>query len=188
MKKVIIINGHGAPMMSMDNKRILEDVKAQLQDVEIVTLAELYPDFKIDVEKEQTRLLAADLIVFEYPIWWYSAPSILKKYVEDVFAMGFAFGPGGDKLKGKKFIDSFTCGAPEKNYLPGASGEDIEKMALPMKATCWLCGIEYLGQIGTYGAMYYGLDTKEELDAVNAKMDNHAARLINLIKSVCHGN
>lgn len=69
MKKVIIINGHGAPMMSMANKRILEDVKAQLQDVEIVTLAELYPDFKIDVEKEQTRLLAADLIVFEYPIW-----------------------------------------------------------------------------------------------------------------------
>ena len=118
MKKVIIINGHGAPMMSMDNKRILEDVKAQLQDVEIVTLAELYPDFKIDVEKEQTRLLAA-------------APSILKKYVEDVFAMGFAFGPGGDKLKGKKFIDSFTCGAPEKNYLPGASGEDIEKMEFP---------------------------------------------------------
>ena len=78
MKKVIIINGHGAPMMSMANKRILEDVKAQLQDVEIVTLAELYPDFKIDVEKEQTRLLAADLIVFEYPIWWYSAPQSSK--------------------------------------------------------------------------------------------------------------
>lgn len=99
MKKVIIINGHGAPMMSMDNKRILEDVKAQLQDVEIVTLAELYPDFKIDVEKEQTRLLAADLIVFEYPIWWYSAPSILKKYVEDVFAMGSRSDPAVTNLK-----------------------------------------------------------------------------------------
>jgi len=32
------------------------------------------------------------------------------------------------------------------------------------------------------------LDTQEELDAVNAKMDDHAAKLINLIKSVCHGN
>lgn len=184
MKKILIINGHGAPSMSMANKRILETVKEQIPEAEIVTLAELYPTFNIDVEKEQQRLAEADVIVFEYPIWWYAMPSILKKYVEDVFTMGFAYGNSGDKLKGKKLIASFTCGAPEKNYQPGACGEDIDKMALPIKATCWLCGIEYIGEVGSYGAMYYGLNSQEEIDAVNGKMADHAAKLVSLIKGL----
>lgn len=73
MNNVLIISGHTDLATSVANKTILETLARRLPEAEIVKLDELYPDFKINVEAEQQRLLRADIIVLQYPLFWYSA-------------------------------------------------------------------------------------------------------------------
>lgn len=80
MKNVLIISGHTNLSASVANKTILDTVHKLLPEVEIVKLDELYPDFRINVEVEQQRLLKADIIVLEFPVFWYSAPSSMYSH------------------------------------------------------------------------------------------------------------
>ena len=68
MKNVLIISGHTDLATSVANKTILETLANRLPKAEIVKLDELYPDFKINVEAEQQRLIRADIIVLQFPV------------------------------------------------------------------------------------------------------------------------
>lgn len=110
----MIISGHTNLAASVANKTILETLNERLPEAEIVKLDELYPDFKIDVEAEQQKLLRADIIVLQFPLFWYSAPSILERWMEETFRHGFSHGSTGDKLKGKKLILSSQREHPKR--------------------------------------------------------------------------
>lgn len=61
-----------------------------------------------DIEEEQSLITESDLLVMIYPVWWWSAPAILKGYIDRVFTDGFAFhyeshGPVG-LLKNKQAL------------------------------------------------------------------------------------
>ena len=92
MKNVLIISGHTDLSASVANKTILDTVHKELPEAEIVRLDSLYPDYKINVEAEQQRLVKADIIVLEFPVFWYSAPSILERWMEETFKHGFSHG------------------------------------------------------------------------------------------------
>lgn len=85
MKKILIVSGHPDLNDSFANKTILEEVHKLLPEAEIACLDKLYPDFQIDVQKEQERLLRADIIVLQYPLFWYTAPSLLHRWIEKDF-------------------------------------------------------------------------------------------------------
>ena len=87
-----------------------------MPDAEIDHLDKLYSDGKIDVKAEQEKLLRADTIIFQFPIYWFKCPHLLSKWFEEVFVHGFAFGINSYKLEGKKFILSFTMSGKEKEY------------------------------------------------------------------------
>lgn len=181
MKKVLIISGHTDLKHSVANKTILDELEKKLPQAEIVLLDALYPDFKIDVEKEQQRLLNADIIVFEYPVFWYSWTSLLHRYVEDVFLHGFSHGSTGDKLKGKKLVLSFTTGAPEAAYTKEAMGITLDDLQSPTKATCNLTQMEYAGAIYTCGVSYGNRTDASMIAQQEAVCREHAARLIKFI-------
>ena len=96
MPNVLIVSGH--PRTGDDsvaNKTILEELTSLLPEAMIDHLDELYPDYVFDVEAEQAKLAAADVIVLQYPQWWYGWPSLLQKWVEDVFGGVADDGSGG---------------------------------------------------------------------------------------------
>ena len=91
MKKVLIVSGHSNIQHdSVVNSLILKQVKQALPQVEIDLLCELYPDFKIDVAAEQAKALEADIIVFQFPLYWFAKPSILTLGRRSVLARLFA--------------------------------------------------------------------------------------------------
>ncbi|GAL18790.1 NAD(P)H oxidoreductase YRKL [Vibrio maritimus] len=118
MSQVLVISGHPELDSSYTNKVILNQLSDNISDIEVRRLDTLYPDYKIDVEAEQQAMIKADVIVLQFPFYWYSMPALLKKWMDDVFSFNFAYGPEGDKLKGKDFILSFTVGGPEESYDP----------------------------------------------------------------------
>lgn len=61
-----------------------------------------------DVAAEIEKLKAADLIIFQFPLWWGSMPAILKGYIDRVFALGAVYGRGVTLLQGKKVLAAVT--------------------------------------------------------------------------------
>lgn len=185
MKNVLIVSGHTNLAASVANKTILDTLHAHLPEAEIVKLDELYPDFNIDVEAEQQRLLWADIIVLQFPIFWYSAPSILERWMEETFQHGFSHGSTGDKLKGKKLVLSFTTGAPEAMYShDGTMGYTIDEFLPCYKATCQLCQMEFAGYVYTGGVSYGNRTSPELIGQQKATSIEHAERLIRYLETL----
>ncbi|MGC4018163.1 MAG: NAD(P)H-dependent oxidoreductase [Muricomes sp.] len=90
--------------------------------------------FVPDIKEEQEKLRWADFVIFQFPLWWYSVPAILKGWFDRVFASGFVYGAeigrydtGG--LKGRRAMLSLTTGSPREAYTPlGMDGDIYEKI------------------------------------------------------------
>lgn len=185
MKNILVVSGHTDLTTSVANRTILEALQARLVDAEIVKLDALYPDFKIDVKAEQARLLRADVIVLQFPVFWYSAPSILQRWMEETFQHGFSHGRTGDKLKGKKFVLSFTTGASESMYRhDGPMGYTIEEFLPCFKATCRLCQMEFAGYVYMGGVSYGNRTMPKLIQAQKAVSVRHAERVVELLETL----
>ncbi|MGW7695528.1 NAD(P)H-dependent oxidoreductase [Streptomyces asiaticus] len=126
--------------------------------VENVTLHDLYavyPDLRIDVEREQRLLLEHDRIVLQFPFYWYSAPPLLKKWLDEVFLRGFAYGSGGTSLRGKSLLVATSTGSTEEQYRPGgAHPYSVVELLRPFDATANITGMTYEEPLivhGTHG-------------------------------------
>ena len=107
MSRILIISGHPDLSASVANAAILAHVERELPEAEIRRLDALYPDYQFDIEAEQSALLAADIIVFQFPFSWYALPGLMKLWLDKVFLHGFSHGSKG-RLGGKKLLLSFT--------------------------------------------------------------------------------
>ncbi|MBV8124668.1 MAG: NAD(P)H-dependent oxidoreductase [Burkholderiales bacterium] len=93
--------------------------------------------FALDVEAEIAKIEAADLMIWQFPLWWFGMPAILKGWVDRVFAMGRVYGNGHiyetGRFKGKRALLSLTTGGPEAAYQQGGFNGDLEAMLRPMQ-------------------------------------------------------
>lgn len=185
MKNVLIVSGHTNLDASVANKTILDTLAARLPEAEIVKLDKLYPDFRINVEAEQQRLVKADIIVLQFPVFWYGAPSLLSRWMEETFQHGFSHGSTGDKLKGKKLVISLTTGAPEEMYAhDGAMGHTIDEFLYCFESACRLCQMEYSGYVYTGGVSYGNRTVPAQIEEQQAKSVDHADRLIAKLRTL----
>ncbi|MBA3900745.1 MAG: NAD(P)H-dependent oxidoreductase [Bacteroidetes bacterium] len=89
--------------------------------------------FSPDVQDEMDKVVWADLIIFNFPLWWFSLPAILKGWVDRVFAMGFCYGAGKGVynegfFREKKAMLTITTGGPETAYGPAGRNGDLDKI------------------------------------------------------------
>ncbi len=88
--KTLVLMAHSNPNDSAVNKKIKQNLEKE-ETVVYKDLKSLYSDFNFNVKEEQKALLDADKIVFQFPLYWFTAPSILKQYTDDIFTHDFAF-------------------------------------------------------------------------------------------------
>lgn len=185
MKNILVVSGHTDLKHSVANKTILAELAKKVPNIEIDELDSLYPDFKIDVAAEQQKLVKADIIVLQYPMFWFSFPSILERWMEESFTHGFSHGTTGDKLKGKKLVLSFTMGAPVDLYhKDGAMGFELEDFLPCVKATCAMTGMKYCGYVCTGGVSYQMRSDEALVAQMKQKAADHADRLITLLEKL----
>lgn len=179
--KTLMILAHPDIDKSIANKRIAEKLVSIEEGIEVRDIFNLYPDYKIDVETEQKALISADTVIFQYPFYWYNMPAILKVWFDEVFNFNFAYGPDGDKLKGKNFLLSFTIGGPEDAYSPlGYNHFRIEDFLKPMEQTSYLAQMNYLPAVYQHGMVFIpGVYNTQE--AVEAGADEQVEKLLRVI-------
>ena len=186
MKKVLIVSGHtDIQHGSVVNRRILEVVKRELPEVTIDSLSEHYPDFRIDTAAEQKKVVDADVIVWQFPLFWFAKPSLLQRWEEEVFTHGFSHGTNGKALQGKKLILSVTIGAPAEAYArEGRPNGGLEDVLMPAtQATVGMTGMTLVDPaVITYGVSYALRNDPEQAKELERKADDHAARLVALLR------
>ena len=150
-KRILILFAHPALEKSRVNRPLAEAV-TNLDDATFNDLYESYPDFDIDVPREQALLTDHDIIVFQHPFYWYSTPSIIKEWQDLVLQHGWAYGSGGDALQGKMLMNAITTGATEATYChEGRNHRTMRELLAPIEQTAILCGMEYLPPFIVHG-------------------------------------
>lgn len=114
-----------------------------------------------DVRAEQQKLLAADAVIFIFPLWWFGMPAILKGWIDRVYAYGFAYGYqdegnryryGEGILKGKRALLCVMVGGPERDYSPRGINGPLEQLLFPVThGSLFYPGMSVLPSHAVYG-------------------------------------
>jgi glutathione-regulated potassium-efflux system ancillary protein KefG len=140
---LLLVLAHPALERSRANRAMAKAVKS-LPGVTFNDLYEEYPDFVVDVDVEQARLLKHDVIALQFPLYWYSTPALLKEWLDLVWQHGFAYGKNGDALAGKRmFVACTTGGAQDLYQSEGGNRFTIEEFLRPLEQTAYLCGMTW---------------------------------------------
>ena len=123
------------------------------QRVALRDLYALYPDYVIDVPAEQALLQQAELVVWLHPVHWYSMTPLMKLWLDEVLAFGWAYGPGGQALRGKDLWLAASTGGTEDAYRPdGHNRFFFDAFLHPYEQTAALCGMRWLPPLVLHGA------------------------------------
>lgn len=92
--------------------------------------------FADDIEEEIQKIEWCDLMIWQFPLWWFGLPAPLKGWVDRVFAMGRTYGNGrfyeNGVFKGKSAMLSLTTGGPAEAYLSDGFNGDIHAILRPI--------------------------------------------------------
>ncbi len=143
MTRILILFAHPA----LEKSRIHRDLLRGLPSVPGLTLHDLYeryPDFEIDVAREQQLLTEHDLIILQHPFYWYSTPALLKQWQDLVLEHGWAYGSQGKALHGKGVLSVISTGGGPGAYQPeGLNRFTMRQLLVPLEQTVYLCGMTY---------------------------------------------
>ena len=151
-KKVLVLFAHPAQTRSEVNVPLFSEAKLN-RHVTAVDLYAEYPDFNINIEREQQRLIDHDVIVFMFPLYWYSTPSILKEWQDLVLEYGFAYGVDGTALKNKLFLCALSAGGKEEAYqTDGFNHYTIRQLLQPLEQMAQITHMTYLAPFAIFGS------------------------------------
>ncbi|MBC8257859.1 MAG: NAD(P)H-dependent oxidoreductase [SAR324 cluster bacterium] len=137
--------------------------------------------FAEDVETEIQKIEWCDLMIWQFPLWWFSLPAVLKGWVDRTFVMGRVYGMGKiydtGAFKGKRALLSLTTGGPEPAYNKGGFNGDIDSILKPIqRGMLKFTGFDVLSPHIVYGAAQLSDDERK------VKLVQFQTRLENIVK------
>jgi glutathione-regulated potassium-efflux system ancillary protein KefG len=159
----LVLLSHPNLDRSKAHRRLLEAIR-DVPVVDVRHLENLYPGGRIDVAAEQAAALRADRIVFQFPLYWYSTPPMLKRWEDEVLAFGWAYGPGGTHLHGKTLQLVLSTGGPQATYhADGYNRYPIHELLRPLEAMAGLTGMKFAKPLILWGVPNIpGLDVPDD--------------------------
>ena len=176
--RILLLFAHPSQARSEVNS-VLFNAAKQHKAVTAVDLYAEYPDFNISIEREQQRLLEHDVIIFQFPFYWYSTPALLKEWQDLVLEYGFAYGKGGDALKGKQFLCAVSAGGREEAYqTEGFNHFTLRQLLQPLEQMASITQLTYLAPFALFGSR----TAKEE-----HRITRHSALWTKLLDTLAQG-
>jgi glutathione-regulated potassium-efflux system ancillary protein KefG len=151
MQRILILFAHPRFEKSRVNRSLLSALPVS-EAVVLHDLYERYPDYNIEVEAEKQLLLTHDVLIWHHPIYMFSAPAILKQWMDLVLEYGWAHGGNGDALKGKTAVNVVTTGGSRESYdRDGFNRYTLREFLRPFEQTAQLCKMTYLPPFAVQG-------------------------------------
>lgn len=175
MAKLLVYYAHPGQKHSHTNREMATRTQL-LEGITFVDLYAEYPRSNIDIDKEQQRLLDHDVILFQFPLFWYSTPSLIKEWQDLVLEHGFAYGAGGDKLTGKRMMLAITAAGPEDAYAKdGYQHFPLRTFLTPLEQTARLCKMHFTPPY----VLFSSLKAPAE-----GRVEPHASNYIQMLKAI----
>jgi NAD(P)H dehydrogenase (quinone) len=132
--------------------------------------------FAPDIEAELKKMEACDLMIWQFPLWWFGLPAILKGWVDRVLAMGRTYGGGRiyetGVFRGKRALLALTTGGPAEAYVKDGFNGDISGILRPIhRGMLEFTGFDVLAPQIVYGPVRR---TEEQLQK---ELEGYAKRL-----------
>lgn len=132
--------------------------------------------FAAELDAEMGKLEWCDLMIWQFPLWWFGLPAAIKGWVDRVFAMGRIYGAGRSYdtgvFRGKRAMLSFTTGGPQDTYRKGGSTGDILAVIRPVhRGMLQYVGFDVLAPHIVYGPLRMSQEERR------ARLAEYAARL-----------
>jgi glutathione-regulated potassium-efflux system ancillary protein KefG len=151
MKKILILFSHPRFEKSRANRALIEDID-KVEGVNCHDLYEEYPDFNINVEREKELLGNHRIIVWHFPFYTYSAPALLKQWMDVVLEYGWAHGSTGNALKDKIAFVVLTAGGTRESYAANQHNQfTLCEFLRPFEQAANLCKMIYLPPFAVHG-------------------------------------
>lgn len=152
--KTLVLTAHPDLDTSLVNRRwyvaLSREPTVTTRDLTAVGGAEL----RFDPTAEHAVLRSADRVLMQFPFYWYSAPPVLKAWLDQVLLPGFAYGPGGDQLVGKELGLVISTGGPAESYASGSYNSfTMAEFLTPFEQTAKMVGMRYLPPFVLHSAM-----------------------------------
>jgi NAD(P)H dehydrogenase (quinone) len=123
------------PVSSRANFRSVKDqdyLKLQIEEMHATEVG----GFSEELAAEMEKLESCDLMIWQFPLWWFGLPAVFKGWVDRVFAMGRIYAGGRiyeqGVLRGKRALLSLTTGGPAEAYVQGGFNGDINAILKPI--------------------------------------------------------
>jgi NAD(P)H dehydrogenase (quinone) len=134
-----------------------------------------------DVKAEQARLLAADNVILQFPLWWFTVPAIMKGWMDRVFTNGFGYRPSRDwkrygdgVLAGKRAMIVTTTGAAEAHLSDRGINGDINDLLFPIQhGVLFYTGLEVLPPVVLTGAGWQ-IDYADMVELLHERLETLA--------------
>lgn len=153
VSKLLIYYAHPGHKHSQVNKEMAMEAE-KIDDLTFRDLYAKYPRYDINVEEEQKLLVDHDVILFQFPVFWYSTPSLIKEWFDLVLEYGFAYGQGGRSLAGKKFMLAISAAGPQEAYTPeGYQHFPLRTFLSPLEQTARLCHMTFVPPYVLYSSL-----------------------------------
>lgn len=133
--KTLVVLAHPSIEESIINANLKKAV-LKATEIKLHELYTTYPDWEIDIKKEQELVEEYERIIFQFPNYWYSYPPLLKKWFDQVLERGWAF-RGRHALAGKEIGAAISSGFSSEDYrFDGLHRHSLEQILAPFYATC----------------------------------------------------
>ena len=137
-------------------------LKPQLEEIHATKVN----GFADDLEAELQKVEWCDLMIFQFPLWWFGLPAVLKGWVDRVFAMGRTYGDGRyyetAAFRGKRALVSMTTGGPPASYIKGGMGGDAMDILRPIqRGMLQFVGFDVLAPQIVYAPAHIGDDERK---------------------------
>ncbi len=160
MPRILVLLAHPQLENSRVGRALADAARAASSGPDNIAVRDLYaryPDYLIDVAAEQTALAGVDLLVWLHPVHWYGMPPLMKLWLDEVFAFGWAYGPGGDALRGTDLWLVTSTGGPESSYRgDGYNRYFFDAFLPPYEQTANLVGLRFLPPLVLHAAHRVG--------------------------------
>lgn len=140
--------------------------------------------FADDIEGEIRKVEWADLVIFQFPLWWFSMPAVMKGWVDRVFVMGRSYGGGRyyetGFFQGKKAMLCITTGGPESIYTADGMHGEMDSVLKPMlRGILAFTGFDVLAPQITYSPAHLSDQERAEV------LQRFKSRLIGVAEEPC---
>lgn len=153
MKTLVIVSHPN--VQGSNSQQFLKESLPVSEDITYHHLETTYPDENINRQAEQALLVAHDRIIFQFPLYWYSSPPLLKKWQDEVLTEGFAYGVGGQALVGKELGLVLTVGIAEQAYQAGGTEQfALSQLLIPYQAVVNKVGMRFLAPFAIHQFQY----------------------------------